>query len=103
MIRKSLVAAAIAVAPLTVACAPLAQADTQQDQRFIAYLDSHNVSQHISDMNTAVAAGHMACRELAAGKDEISTELDVAGAVSGNVSRADASWIIAAAKKAYCP
>jgi hypothetical protein len=85
-----------------IACAPLAQANTQ-DQMFIAYLDSHNVSQHISDMNTAVAAGHMACRELAAGKDEISTELDVAGAVSGNVSRADASWIIAAAKRAYCP
>ena len=70
---------------------------------FTAYLDSHNVSQHISDMGTAVAAGHMACRELAAGKDEISTELHVAGAVSGNVSRADASWIIAAAKRAFCP
>ncbi|WP_297774531.1 DUF732 domain-containing protein [Mycobacterium sp.] len=91
-----------AVLTAGIAFTPLAQANTQ-DQMFIAYLDSHNVSQHISDMNTAVAAGHMACQELAAGKDEISTELDVAGAVSGNVSRADASWIIAAAKRAYCP
>ncbi|OBH47296.1 DUF732 domain-containing protein [Mycobacterium mantenii] len=92
-----------AVLAAGIACAPVAQANTQQDQMFIAYLDSHNVSQHISDMNTAIAAGHMACRELAQGKDEISTELDVAGAVSGNVSRADASWIIGAAKRAFCP
>ena len=97
--RTALIPAVLAAG---IACAPVAQANTQ-DQMFIAFLDSHNVSQHISDMNTAVAAGHMACRELAAGKDEISTELDVAGAVSGNVSRADASWIIAAAKRAYCP
>lgn len=92
-----------AVLAAGIACAPVAQANTQQDQMFIAYLDSHNVSQHISDMNTAIAAGQMACRELAQGKDEISTELDVAGAVSGNVSRADASWIIGAAKRAFCP
>lgn len=100
MIKAVLIPAVLAAG---IAWAPLAQADSTQDQMFIAYLDSHNVSQHISDMGTAVAAGQMACRELAQGKDEISTELDVAGAVSGNVSRADASWIIAAAKRAFCP
>ena len=82
-----------------IAFAPVAQANN--DQMFISVLDGHNVS--VPDMNNAIQSGHMACRELAAGKDEIAVELDVSGANPPGISRADASWVIAAAKKAFCP
>jgi hypothetical protein len=85
-----------------IACAPVAQADNQ-DQMFIAFLDSHGVSARLPDMNNAVQSGHLACRDLAVGKNEIDTELDVSGANPPGISRADASWVIAAAKKAFCP
>ena len=55
-----------------------------------------------TDMNVAVQSAHMACSELAAGKSEVAVELDVVGQ-NGNLSRADASWVIAGAKQAYCP
>ncbi len=83
-----------------IACAPLAHAD-DHDQMFISFLDSHNV--RVPDMNNAVQSGHLACRDLATGKSEIDTELDVAGANPPGISRADASWVIAAAKRAFCP
>lgn len=89
-----------AVLAAGIACAPLGQANTQ-DQMFIAYLDSHNV--HVPDMDSAIQSGHLACRDLAAGKGEIDTEFDVVGANPSGISRADASWIIGAAKRAFCP
>jgi hypothetical protein len=101
-LRKVLLAG-VAAALAATSCAPLAQADTQQDQMFIAYLDSHGVSARIPDMNSAVQSGHLACQDLAAGKGEINTEMDVVAANPSGLSRADASWIIGAAKRAFCP
>jgi Protein of unknown function (DUF732) len=99
MTVKLLIAGVAALAAITFA--PVAQANN--DQMFISFLDGHDISARIPDMNNAVQSGHMACRELAAGKDEISVELDVSGANPPGISRADASWVIAAAKKAFCP
>jgi hypothetical protein len=59
---------------------------------FIAYLDSRNV--HVPDMDSAIQSGHLACRDVAAGKDEVSTEFDVLAMNPSGLSRADASWII---------
>ena len=53
--------------------------------------------------NSAIQSGHLACQDLAAGKGEINTEFDVIAANPSGLSRADASWIIGAAKRAYCP
>jgi hypothetical protein len=97
--RKLLMTVAAAIAAITFT--PLAQADSQQDQMFISVLDGNNIS--VPDMNNAIQSGHMACSELAAGKSEIAVELDVSGANPPGISRADASWVIAAAKKAFCP
>jgi hypothetical protein len=97
--RKLLMTGASAIAAITFA--PLAQADSQQDQMFISVLDGNNIS--VPDMNNAIQSGHMSCSELAAGKSEIAVELDVLGANPPGVNRADASWAIAAAKKAFCP
>ncbi len=99
MIKAALIPAVLAAG---IACAPAAQANTQ-DQMFIAYLDSHGVSARIPDMNSAIQSGHLACQDLAAGKGEINTEFDVIAANPSGLSRADASWIIGAAKKAFCP
>jgi Protein of unknown function (DUF732) len=99
-LRKVAVAAAAAAA---VVFAPIAQADSQQDQTFISYLDGHNISADIADMNDAIQSGHLACRELAAGKGETTVEFDVSGANHPNLNMADASWVVAAAKKAFCP
>jgi hypothetical protein len=92
----------VAAAFTATAYAPLAQANTQ-DQMFIAFLDSHGISARLPDMNNAVQSGHLACRDLAAGKSEVDTEFDVVGANPPGISRADASWVVAAAKKAFCP
>jgi hypothetical protein len=91
-------AAATALAPFTM---PTAHADAA-DQQFFAVLDSHGVSAKYSDINNAIQSAHMACRELAAGKSEVAVQLDVVGA-NPNLSRADASWVVYGARKAYCP
>jgi hypothetical protein len=100
MMKKLLITGVAALAVITVT--PAAQAGNN-DQMFISFLDGHDISARIPDMNNAIQSGHMACRELAAGKDEISVELDVSGANPPGISRADARWVIAAAKKAFCP
>jgi Protein of unknown function (DUF732) len=92
-----------AVLAAGIACAPLAQADSNHDQMFISFLDGHGVSARLPDMNNAIQSGHMACQELAAGKSMVDVELDVSGANPPGISRADASWVIAAAQKAFCP
>jgi Protein of unknown function (DUF732) len=99
MKTRGFVFAAAMLTGAAVAVAPVAHAD--HDQMFISVLDGHNLS--VPDMNSAIQSGHMACRELAAGKDEISVEIDVSGANPPGISRADASWVVAAAKKAFCP
>ena len=98
--NKAVVIAGVLAAGIT--CAPLAQANNQ-DQMFIAFLDSHGVSARLPDMNNAVQSGHMACQDLAAGKSMVDVELDVSEANPPGISRADASWVVAAAKKAFCP
>jgi hypothetical protein len=45
-------------------------------------------------MDSAIQSGHLACRDVAAGKDEVSTEFDVLAMNPSGLSRADASWII---------
>jgi hypothetical protein len=99
--RKLLIGGLAAFAAITFT--PVAQADSQQDQMFISFVDGHDISARIPDMNNAIQSGHLACRELAAGKDEISVEIDVSGANPPGINRADASWVVAAAKKAFCP
>ncbi len=84
-----------------IAFSPQAYADN--DQMFISYLDGHGISARIPDMNNAVQSGYMACRELAAGKSEIAVEFDVSAANPPGLNRSDASWVIGAAKKAFCP
>ncbi|MGA8543781.1 MAG: DUF732 domain-containing protein [Mycobacterium sp.] len=88
---------------VAITLSPQAYADSQNDQMFISFLDGHDISARIPDMNNAVQSGYLACRELAAGKPEIDVELDVSGANPPGLSRADSSWVIAAAKKAFCP
>lgn len=100
MMKKLLMTGVAALAAITVT--PVAQADNN-DQMFISFLDGHDISARIPDMNNAIQSGHMACRELAAGKSEIGVELDVVGANPPGPSRADASWVVAAARKAFCP
>jgi hypothetical protein len=90
-------------AAAAVVFATIAQADSQQEQMFISFLDGHNISARIADMNDAALSGHMACRELAAGKNEAQVEFDVSGANHPNLNMADASWVVAAARKAFCP
>lgn len=98
--KKLLIGGVAALAAITFS--PQAHAD-QNDQMFVSFLDGHDISARIPDMNNAIQSGHMACRELAAGKSEIGVELDVSGANPPGLNRADASWVIAAAKKAFCP
>jgi len=90
----SMAAVVLVVLAAGIALAPIAHADSQSDQKVIAYLDSHGLSAKSTDMNVGVPSAHMACSELAAGKSEVAVELDVVGQ-NGNLSRADASWVIA--------
>ena len=99
--KKLLMTGVAAVAAITFA--PLAHADSQSDQVFISFLDGHDISARIPDMNNAIQSGHMACEELAEGAPEVVVELDVSDANPPGLNRADASWVIAAAKEAFCP
>jgi hypothetical protein len=87
MTAKLLIAGVAALAAITFA--PVAQANN--DQMFNSFLDAHDISARIPDVNNAVQSGHMACRESAAGRDEISVELDVSGRTHPGISRSDAS------------
>lgn len=77
--------------------APTAYADPQ-DQPFLSFLAAHNVG---VDANSAIKAAHIACGEFSNGLPTSTVEAIVARqvpAVGG-----DRYWIMAGARKFYCP
>jgi Protein of unknown function (DUF732) len=77
--------------------APTAYADPQ-DQPFLSFLAAHKVA---VDTNTAINAAHVACAQIVTGASN-----NVAAAVvSRQFPTIDGNeyWIVAGARKAYCP
>ncbi|MBV8347611.1 MAG: DUF732 domain-containing protein, partial [Mycolicibacterium sp.] len=86
--------------------APLAHADCNTaacDQQFMSVLQQHGVARLYTDpANGAIMAGHVACGELQRGESVIQVQLNTVDR-NQNLSRADASWVVAAAQQVYCP
>lgn len=91
--KATLVAAVVAGIWL----APTAYADPQ-DQPFLSFLAAHGVA---VDTNTAINAAHVACAQIA---DAESTST-IGAIVSRQFPTINGNeyWIIAGARRAYCP
>jgi Protein of unknown function (DUF732) len=92
-VKTTLVAAVVAGIWL----APTAYADTQ-DQAFLSFVAAHNVA---VDTNTAINAAHIACAQIVDGESPSMVDAIVSRQVP--TIGGDEYWIIAAARKAYCP
>ncbi len=77
--------------------APTAHADPQ-DQTLLSFLAANNV---VVDSNTAINAAHVACAQIADRESLVVVDAVVARqfpTLNGNEY-----WIVAGARKAYCP
>jgi hypothetical protein len=87
----------IAAAAMGIWSAPFAYAEPQ-DQVFLSYLAAHNVA---VDTNTAINAAHIACAQIADGESPSAVDEIVSQQVPA--IKPNQYWIVAGARKAYCP
>jgi Protein of unknown function (DUF732) len=91
-----LVLAAALLGPL--GAAPTAHADATDDA-FITALRNHGI-EHESNQS-AIAAGHLVCHQLAMGKTQEQIATDVMS--SSTMDGEHAGYFVAVAERAYCP
>ncbi len=96
LLAAGLIPAVALLGPL--AAAPTAHADGTDDS-FIAALHAHGID-HESPQS-AIAAGHLVCHQLAMGKSQEQIATDVMN--SSTLDGDNAGFFVAVAERAYCP
>ena len=80
------------------AAAPMAHADGTDDA-FVTLLQQHGILDETNQ--NEIVAGHLVCRQIAAGKPEQEVATDILS--SSGLDGANAGYFVAIAERAYCP